>query len=458
MAATTTRITEQYLAANPQSRALHERARKVLPGGIAHDVRHISPFPLTMSHAEGAYKWDVDGHRYIDYVVGHGALLLGHSHPEIVAAVREQVGRGTHLGAGNEYEIAWAEHVQRLIPSADLVKFTSSGTEATMMAFRLARAYTGKTKILKFAGHFHGWHDYATIAQQLPWEGTPSPGVPEEVLSTIVVAPVNDLDFTEARLAEGDIAAVILEASGASWSSIPHPAGYLHRLRAMTEKYGVVLIFDEVITGFRWSPGGVQAKEGVTPDLTTMAKILAGGLPGGAVAGKADIMDLLTFRDDPEWNRRKKVGHPGTYNGNPLSAVAGVTALTILSDPAQQEYADSLAARMRAGFNRVLVHEEVPGFCYGESSVFHLVLGTPLPGGTPDGDLNAPEGIAAETLKRGMPGNLAEAVQCGMANEGVDVFHGGGLLSIAHTEADIDRTIEAFDTTIRRMIAEEMFT
>lgn len=454
---TTTNITEQYRAANPNSRALHERARKVLPGGIAHDVRHMKPFPLTMDRAEGAYKWDVDGHRYIDYVVGHGALLLGHSHPEIVAAVQQQAAKGTHLGAGNEHEIVWAEQVQRLVPSAELVKFTSSGTEATMMALRLARAYTGKTKILKFAGHFHGWHDYATAGQQPPWDVPVSAGVPEEALATVVVAPVNDLDFADARLAEGDIATVILEASGASWSSIPHPPGHLQRLREITTKHGVVLIFDEVITGFRWSPGGVQAKEGVTPDLTTMAKILAGGLPGGAVAGSAEIMNLLTFRDDPEWNRHKKVGHPGTFNGNPLSAVAGVTALRILADPAQQEYADRLAARLRAGFNRVLLHEEVPGFCYGESSVFHLVLGTPLPGGTPDGDLHRPEGIAAETLKRGMPGKVAEAVHCGMVNEGIDVFHGGGLLSVAHTDADVDRTIEAFDTTIRRMIAEETF-
>ena len=165
---TTTRITEQYIAANPKSRALHERARKALPGGIAHDVRNIKPFPLTMSRGEGAYKWDVDGHRYIDYVVGHGALLLGHSHPEIVAAVQQQVARGTHLGAGNEYEIEWAELVQRLVPSADLVKFTSSGTEATMMAMRLARAYTGRDKVLKFAGHFHGWHDYATRRAATP--------------------------------------------------------------------------------------------------------------------------------------------------------------------------------------------------------------------------------------------------------------------------------------------------
>ncbi len=159
-----------------------------------------------------------------------------------------------------------------------------------------------------------------------------------------------------------------------------------------------------MITGFRWSPGGVQAKEGVTPDLTTMAKILAGGLPGGAVAGKAAIMDLLTFRDDPEWNRtQESLGTPAPITAIRSPPSPASPRSNILSDPAQQEYADGLAARLRAGFNRVLLHEEVPGFCYGESSVFHLVLGTPLPGGTPDGDLNRPEGITAETLKRGMP-------------------------------------------------------
>jgi glutamate-1-semialdehyde 2,1-aminomutase len=455
--ATTTSILEQYIADHPKSRALHERARKVLPGGIAHDVRHISPFPLTMDRAEGAYKWDVDGHKYIDYVVGHGALILGHSHPAIVGAVQEQVAKGTHLGAGNPFEIEWAELVQRLVPSAELVKFTSSGTEATMMALRLARAYTGKSKILKFAGHFHGWHDYAVAGQAPPWDVPVSPGVPAETLSTVIIAPVNDLDFVERRLAEGDIAGVIMETTGASWGTIPFPSGFHQRLREITRKQGVVLIFDEVITGFRYAPGGAQATIGVTPDLTTMAKILAGGLPGGAVAGSAEIMNLLTFRDDPEWNRRKKVSHPGTYNANPLSAVAGVTALNILSDPAQQEYAANLAARLRSGFNRVLVHEEVPGFCYGESSLFHLVLGTPLPGGTPDGDLTMPQGIAPETLKAGIPHKLNDPLYAGMMAEGVEVFHGGGLLSIAHTEADVDRTIEAFDTTIRRMIGEGVF-
>lgn len=454
--ATTTRITDQYIAEHPQSHALHQRARAVIPGGIAHDVRNIRPFPLTMARAEGAYKWDVDGHQYIDYIVGHGALLLGHNHPAVVAAVREQMTKGTHLGAGTEHEIRWAELVQQMIPSADLVEFTSSGTEATMMAIRLARAYTGKSKIVKFAGHFHGWHDYAVAGQQPPWDVPVSSGVPAETLSTVVIAPVNDLDFVDARLGAGDVAAVILEASGASWATVPFPPGFLQKLRAITTKHGALMIMDEVITGFRYAPGGVQAVEGVTPDLTTLAKILAGGMPGGAVAGNADVMNLLAFRDDPHWNRYEKVSHPGTYNANPMSAVAGATALSILSDPAQQAYADNLAARLRAGFNRVLLHEEVPGFCYGESSMFHLVLGTSLPGGTPDGDLQSVQGVAPETLKAGTAA-FDGALYCGMAAAGVDLFHGGGLLSVAHTDADVDRTIEAFDTTLRRMTGEGAF-
>ncbi len=454
--ATTTGITDQYIAEHPRSYELHQRARRSIPGGIAHDVRNMRPFPLTMSHAEGAYKWDVDGHRYIDYVIGHGALILGHGHPQVTAAVQAQMTKGTHLGAGTVHEMEWAELVQRMVPSAELVEFTSSGTEATMMAMRVARAYTGKSKIIKFAGHFHGWHDYAVVGQAPPWDVPVSAGVPEETLSTMVIAPVNDLDFVATRLAEGDIAAVILEGSGASWSTVPFPEGFLHRLRDLTTQHGALMIMDEVITGFRFAPGGAQEVAGVVPDMTTMAKILAGGLPGGAVGGKAEVMNMLTFRDDPVWNRYKKVAHPGTYNANPMSAVAGVTALTILSDPAQQQRADGLAQRLRAGFNRVLLHEEVPGFCYGESSMFHLSLGTALPGGTPDGDLTAPQGVTPETLKAGT-GTYDAMLHGGMVAEGIDLFHGGGMLSVAHTEADVDRTIEAFDTAVRRMVNEGAF-
>ncbi|HET9015650.1 MAG TPA: aspartate aminotransferase family protein [Thermomicrobiaceae bacterium] len=434
----------------------YRRAVEAIPGGITHDVRHMEPFPLYVERAAGSRKWDVDGHEIIDYSMGHGALILGHSNAEIADAVAEQVHRGTHFGASHELEVEWAERVCRLVPSAERVEFTSSGTEATMLAMRIARAFTGRDRILKFAGHFHGWHDYAVAGERPPFEGKTLPGIPRAVLDTVVVAPVNDLDFVDRRLAEGDVAGVILEPSGASYSSIPVPEGFLARLREITERHKTVLIFDEVITGFRWAPGGKQEREGVTPDLTTMAKILAGGLPGGAVAGRADIMQLLAFRDEPGWNQTKKIGHPGTYNANPLSAVAGAVALQMVADPRVQRRADEMAARVRKGFNEVLVRQGVPGFAWGESSVFHLVLGQTCANQHGE-DIHIPEGVDPTVLKNGVGGKMALALAQGMLLNGADLFHGGGLLSSVHTTEDIDRTVQAFDTTIARMRDEGFF-
>ncbi|HEX5504397.1 MAG TPA: aspartate aminotransferase family protein [Thermomicrobiales bacterium] len=450
-------IEEHYIAEHPRSRELYQRERAAVPGGVTHDVRHVAPFPLYIERAHGAKKWDVDGHELLCYAMGHGALLLGHSHPAVVEAVDEQMAKGTHYGAGHLLEIEWAEEVRRLIPSAERVKFTSSGTEATMMALRLARAYTGRPKILKFAGHFHGWHDYALLAQNPPFD-QPPPGVPPAVRDTVVVAPNNDLDFVEACLAQPDhgVAAVILEPSGASYATVPLPDGFLQRLRDLTARHDVVLIFDEVVTGFRWSPGGVQGLTGVVPDLTTLAKILAGGLPGGAVAGQEAIMALLEFRDD-EWNRTRKVAHPGTYNANPLSAAAGVTALGLVADPAVQRQADALARALKIGFNEAFQRRGVPGFAYGESSIVNTVIGTPYPGALPL-DLEHPEGVDARTLKGRGPEPLLTALHAGAVLEGVDLWHGGGaIVSVAHSREDIAHTVEAFDRTLARMQAEGLF-
>ena len=446
-------IEQEYIERHPGSRERYERAVQAFPSGITHDVRYLRPFPLYAERAQGSKKWDVDGHELIDYAMGHGALILGHSHPEIAEAVAEQVRRGTHFGAGHDLEIEWGQRVCNLVPSVERVKFTSSGTEATLMAMRLARAFTGRDKIMKFAGHFHGWQDYAINGEQPPFDGPTPPGVPQAVADTVVVAPVNDLDFVARRLAEGDIAAVILEPSGASYTTIPLPEGFLQRLREITKQHDTLLIFDEVITGFRWAPGGAQERFNVTPDLTTMAKIVAGGLPGGAVGGRADIMALLEFRDEPGW---RKVGHPGTFNANPLSAVAGATCLQMVADPRVQRHADEMAAKIRAGFNEVLVRRGVPGFCYGEASVFHVMLGVECTNMT-SGDLRMPEGVAPEVLKRGPAPKLSLALHQGMINAGVDLFHGGGLLSAAHSEEDIAKTIEAFDRTIARMADEGLF-
>src|SRR5262249_33930579 len=238
---------------------------------------------IYIERAQGAYKWDVDGHQLIDFWSGHGALLLGHSHAEVVAAVQQQMGRSTHPGACHELEIEWGQWVQRLVPSAEKVRFVSSGTEATMMALRLARMFTGRPRVLKFAGHFHGWHDFLVPAADLPYDGS-VPGIAPEVMADTVIVPPNDPEAVErALVADAKIGCVILEPTGGHFGSVPIRGPFLKALREITARHGRLLIFDEVISGFRVHPGGAQGHYQVKPDLTTMAKILAGGLPGGCL-------------------------------------------------------------------------------------------------------------------------------------------------------------------------------
>ncbi len=439
-------IIERYIAENPNSRSLHEQALSLLPGGITHDVRRQDPFPFYITRASGARKWDADGHELIDYGMGHGALILGHNHPAVSKAVVEQLRDGTHFSASHPLEIAWAERVTRLIPSAELVRFTSSGTEATMMAMRLARAFTGREHILRFEGHFHGWNDYASVGGQ-PITSNQLPGIPHSVRKSMVTVP-HDLPVVEERLKQGDVAGIILEPGGASSAVIPLPPGFLQNLRTLATRYGALLIFDEVVTGFRWSPGGVQGKSGVIPDLTTMAKILAGGLPGGAVGGKRKIMELLRFKDK-EWNRDHKILHNGTFNANPLSAAAAIACLDIIADGKVQAFADAQAAKLRSGMNSILNRLEVEGCAYGDSSAFHVILGKSVPARR-NGDLYDPQ-LPADVLKQGSAPEIAQALTLSMLAEGVHVFHGGGLLSVAHDDATIDQTLQAFEKALVRM-------
>ena len=432
------------------SKALFTRAQGIISGGIAHDGRYQKPFPVYVQRAEGCYKWDVAGHKLVDYAMGHGALILGHNDPDVVAAVHSQLDRGTHFGAGHEGEIRWAEQIGKLIPSAERVRFTMSGTEANLLAMRIARAYTARNSMLKFEGHFHGWSDYLVKGEKPPFESPDIVGVPDEVLRTVAVLPSDDIGAVEERLTQGDIAAILVEPSGASWAMIPMPEQFLAKLRELATAYGSVLIFDEVITGFRWSPGGAQAKYGITPDMTTLAKIVAGGLPGGAVAGKAEIMEHLVFKDEPGWNAKKKVIHPGTFNANPLSAAAGATCLEKCANPAVQRHCDEMGARLRIGFNTVLENQGVLGCAWGDSSAFHVVVGEHVSNRTAS-DLRTPEGISPATLKASGKAGLAGALSAAMLLEGVDLFNTGGMMSIAHTPDVVDFTIEAFDRSIERM-------
>jgi len=432
------------------SKTLFQRASGALSGGMAHDGRHQKPYPLYMERAAGAHKWDVDGHEFIDYAIGHGALILGHLDRDVVAALNDQLSLGTHYGSSHLGEILWSEHVQKLVPSAARVRFVGSGTEANILAMRIARIFTGKNTILKFEGHFHGWSDYLVKGEKPPFENSHVPGVPDDVLRTVAVIPNDDLAAVEERLTQGDVAAIIIEPSGASWATIPLADGYLAKLRELATAHGAVLIFDEVITGFRWAPGGAQERFGITPDMTTMAKIVAGGLPGGAVAGRADIMDHLVFKDAAGWNAKKKIVHPGTFNANPLTAAAGVACLTKCADPAVQAHCDALASRLRAGFNTVLEHHAIPGAAWGESSIFHVIIGEEVTNRTA-GDLRSPEGVSAATLKESGHAGLGGPLHTAMQLEGIDLFHRGGLLSTAHTENDVDFTVEAFDRALSRL-------
>ncbi len=435
-------IDQQYLKKHPKSAELHRQSDGAFPDGVTHDTRYVVPFPVFMSHGAGPLKWDVDGNEYVDYVSGHGALILGHSHPTVVAAVAEQMARGTHLGGNTEAELRWANAVKALMPSVEKVRFNSSGTEATMMAMRLARAYTGKNKIIKFQDHFHGWHDYANAGSD---GGTG--GIPASTWDAMVVLPGGDVSIVEDTLArDNDIAGLIMEPTGAHMGQYPfHVPEFMQQIREVTQRHGVVLIFDEVVTGFRLSTGGAQGLFGVQPDLTTMAKIVAGGLPGGAVGGSAEIVDMIAHRGDPAWDNTRRVAHQGTFNANPLSAVAGATVLEMLVGGAVNQRADAAAARLKAGLNDVLTKMEVPGVAYGNGTLVHLGFGLEC-------DSEEVWKLTSKEISGAAKPGAPQGFKRAMINAGVDVMGGRGfIVSSVHTDEHVDRTLNSFEECLANL-------
>jgi glutamate-1-semialdehyde 2,1-aminomutase len=450
---TNSAIVASYVASTPGSAAVHARAKGLLPSGIVHDSRQTEPYPLYTKRAAGPRKWDVDGRELVDFYGGHGALILGHCHPAVTEAVQRQVAIGTHFASCHELEVEWAGLIQQMVPCAERVRFTSSGTEATHMALRLARAFTGRPKIMRFQRHFHGWHDHMAFGVDGHFDGTPTPGVLPEVAAEVVLLPPGDIAAVERAFAQDDgIAAVIVEPTGASTGAVPLQPEFLRGLREVTQRHGAVLIFDEVVTGFRVSPGGAQAALGVTPDLCTLAKIVAGGLPGGAVAGRKEIIDWLDFEVSAARNR-EKIRHQGTYNANPVSAAAGTEALRLIRDTDICARANAAAASLRTAFNRVLAEEGIPWAVYGQHSVLHFFTNPRWLDVDPmswDEDAQPIEIFSGDPRKA-----MLQKLYLALVVQGVDPKGSRGLIvSAVHGKAEIEVATEAWRKALR-MLKEE---
>ncbi len=327
-----------------RSKALFQKAQELIPGGVNSPVRackSVGCDPLFIDRAAGSKVYDVDGNEYVDFVCSWGPMILGHNHPAVLEAIREALANGTSFGAPTPKEIELAELVIEALPSVEKVRFVSSGTEATMSAIRLARGYTGKKVVIKFDGCYHGHADSFLVkaGSGVITLGIPgSPGVPEDIVKNTIAIPYNDPETLEKTLRDEslDIACVIVEPVAGNMGVIPPASGFLEKLRALTSELGVVLIFDEVITGFRLSFGGAQKKFGVMPDLTCLGKIIGGGLPVGAYGGKKEIMDMIAPVGP--------VYQAGTLSGNPLAMAAGVATLLQLKEPGFYEALDEKAA------------------------------------------------------------------------------------------------------------------
>jgi len=420
-----------------KSEKLFAQAQQYIPGGVNSPVRSfraVGGTPPFIAKGSGAHIWDEDGNEYIDYLGSWGPLVLGHAHPAVVDALKTAAAGGTSFGAPVAQEVELAQLVCEAIPSIGMIRLVNSGTEACMSAIRLARAHTGRDKIIKFAGCYHGHADGLLVkaGSGAMTHGVPtSAGVPESYASETLVADYNDLSSVEEAFAafpEG-IAAIIVEPVAGNMGVVPPAPGFLESLRSITEKHGSLLIFDEVITGFRLGVGGAQGRFGITPDLTTLGKIIGGGLPVGAYGGRKEIMELVAPLGP--------MYQAGTLSGNPLAVAAGLATLREVSRPGVYDKLDAMAVRLTKGLTDVFARKEIPSTINRVGSMF-----TGFFNGGPVDSL-------AQVEKSDVPGH--GRFFHAMLENGVYMAPSqfeAGFVSLAHTDEDIDRTIKAAEAAL----------
>jgi len=436
---------DAYRLKTPLSENLFKRAKEVMPGGISHNIHYFPPYPFFLKKAKGSKVWDVDGNEYVDLWMGHYTNILGHHSEIVVEAIERQLKEGIHWGILFEKQVEWAELIRKLIPCAEMVRFCCSGTEATMYAVRLARAFTRRKTILKIAGGWHGANSDLSLGIKMPFEKEESLGLLPELQQYTKVIPYNDLSGSLEIIDqnEDDLAGIILEPVIGEGGFIPATTEYLKMLRSETERLGALLIFDEVISGFRVALGGAQKRFGITPDLTTLGKIVGGGLPVGALVGKREILEKTSPEKKVNKWERILIGG-GTFSSNPLTVAAGLAMLRYLKDHAEEVYPllETKGEKAREGVQESLRREGMDAIVTGVGSLFQTHF--PFQKGV---TLDSPHTIYQFTNieKREVEFRIR------MLTKGVHVMHGGGSLSITHSDEDIDKIIKA-----TREVAKEM--
>lgn len=427
-------------ATSTRSAALFEQAQRVIPGGVNSPVRAfrgVGGTPLFIRSANGPYLTDVDGKRYIDYIGSWGPMILGHAHPEVLSAIHSIIDRGTSFGAPTELEVEIAEMIVALVPSIEKVRMVSSGTEATMAAIRVARGFTGRKKVLKFIGCYHGHGDAFLVkaGSGVATLGLPdSPGVPAEISAQTITIPYNDVEALEQAFKNypDDIACVIVEPVVGNMGCVPPKPGYLQAMRDLTHQNGTVLIFDEVMTGFRLARGGAQELFGITPDMTTLGKIMGGGLPAAAYGGRADIMNCVAPAGP--------VYQAGTLSGNPVAMTAGIVTLKLLQQPNIYETLDRQAGKVADGFQALAAKFGYKTTSNRVGSMFTMFFT----------DQPVTDWDSAATSDTKTFGRFFHA----MLNEGVYLApsqYEAAFMSLAHTDQVVDSTLAAAERAFEKI-------